>query len=129
MYLLLYANYLLYSLALVSARFAREFPLRSLPALALYSLAILLLGLFAIFWQQILKKMPLTIAYAHRVITILYGFVFSVILFSEEIGFTMFLGAGIIVCGVILMSSGEPKAKPDNEGGNSITSPPDEVRP
>jgi len=102
-YLLLYSCYFLYSLALLSARFAAEFDLMSFAALALYVLSFLLLGTFAIGYQQVLKQLPLNIAYFNRVVTIFYAMVFGVILFNEAITLNMIFGAIIIVIGVMMV--------------------------
>jgi len=102
-YILVYGCYLLYSLAMVAASFAGLHPLSSINAIALYFLAFVLLGIFALIWQQVLKYMPLTAAYANRAVTIIYGMIFGAVLFGEEISWTMLLGASIIICGIVLM--------------------------
>ena len=102
-YALLYGSYLIYSLSLVSARFAADHPLISFTAMALYGFAFLLLGIFAVIWQQVLKQMPLTTAYANRAITIFYAMIWGALLFSEKVSWNMILGSIIIVCGVVLV--------------------------
>lgn len=102
MYTSLYGCYLIYSLSLVSARFAAEHPLFSLASISLYVIGFLLLGIFALIWQQVLKRVPLTMAYANRAITIIYGMVWGALLFAENISWNMLLGAIIIMFGVML---------------------------
>jgi len=102
-HILLYTCYLVYSLSLVAAKFAGEHPLVSLPALSLYGVSFFLLGFFAIIWQQVLKVMPLTMAYANRAVVILYGMMWGALLFAEEIRWNMIIGAIIIAGGVVLM--------------------------
>ena len=102
-YVSMYLCYFVYSISLVVAKFAGGYPLFSIKALGLYFLAFVLLGVFALIWQHILKRIPLTTAYANRAVTILYGMAFGAALFSEKISWNMILGATIIVCGIVLM--------------------------
>ena len=101
----IYACYLIYSLSLVAAKFAGGYPLFSINAIGLYFMAIVCLGFFALVWQQVLKSMPLTVAYANRAVTIIYGMLFGAVLFSERITWNMILGAVVILCGIVLMVS------------------------
>ena len=102
-YMPIYACYLIYSLSMVAAKFAGEYPIASVYAIGFYGLAFILLGCFALIWQQILKRVPLTAAYLNRAVTVLYGMVFGAILFSEQITWNMVIGAIIIICGVVVM--------------------------
>ena len=102
-YVMLYTGYFIYSLSLVAAKLAGDYPVVSINAASLYFLAFIFLGAFAIVWQQVLKRLPLTTAYANRAITILFGMVFGAALFAERISWNMILGAVIVVCGIALM--------------------------
>ncbi|MCL2222458.1 MAG: EamA family transporter [Oscillospiraceae bacterium] len=102
-YAVIYLCYLLYSITMVVAKFAGEHPIYSMQALGLYALAFTLFGCFAIIWQQVLKRLPLTVAHANRAVTILYGMIFGAVLFSETISLNMIIGALIIVAGIVLM--------------------------
>lgn len=100
---MLYLNFIILSLSLVSANYASYHPLFSFPAASFYGLSFILLGGFSIVWQQILKHIPLTIAYTNRSITILLGMVWGALLFAEKITWNMILGCVIIMTGVVMM--------------------------
>ena len=102
-YLALYLCYIIYSLGLVSSKFAGGYPLLSIQALGLYGLAFFILGVFALVWQQILKYLPLTIAHANRAVVIPLGMLWGVLLFDEIVTWNMLFGIMIIVCGVVCM--------------------------
>jgi len=104
-YTVMYVNFIIYSLCLVVANFAGQHPLFSFNALALYFVAFFLLGVYAIVWQQVLKHMPLTIAYTSKAVTIVFGMFWGVILFSERITLQMIIGVTIIISGVLLVVS------------------------
>ena len=48
-----------------------------------YGIIIALLGVYAIVWQQIIKRLPLTTAYSNRAVTIVWGIIWGA-LFSGK---------------------------------------------
>ena len=65
-----------------------------------YGGVFLLLGIYAIVWQQLLKHISLTTAFCNKAVTIVWGMLWGVLIFSETITWNMILGAGIVVAGV-----------------------------
>jgi len=70
---------------------------------AIYATMIFILGVYAILWQQILKKLPLNVAYANKSVTLAWGMIFGSLIFNEKITVTNVIGAIIVLIGVILM--------------------------
>jgi len=68
-----------------------------------YALVILDLGVYAIVWQQIIKRLPLTTAYANKAITIVWGILWGIIFFGEQLKWNMIVGAIIVIVGVIVV--------------------------
>ena len=68
---------------------------------------IALLGAYAIGWQQVIKRLPLTYAYANKAVTVLWGIVWGVLLFHERVSPLKILGALIVLSGVVLFSLAE----------------------
>lgn len=60
---------------------------------------------YAIAWQQILKRMPLTVAYANKPVSLIWGMVWGTLIFKEGITWKMILGAVIIFAGICLVVS------------------------
>ena len=71
---------------------------------ALYGGVLCLLGLYAIGWQQILKRMPLTTAFSNKAVTIVWGIIWGALFFFEPITLPKAIGALLIIAGVILFS-------------------------
>lgn len=69
-----------------------------------YGIIILLLGLYAIGWQQIIKRLPLTMAFSNKAVTIVWGIIWGMIFFSEKITVGKVAGAILVIIGVILFS-------------------------
>ena len=76
----------------------------SLRFILLYGAVIFLLGVYAVFWQQIIKNMPLTAAYANRAVTVFWGMVWGLIIFREKITFGKAAGAALVIAGIILFA-------------------------
>ena len=58
---------------------------------------------YAIIWQQILKRMPLTVAYANRPVTLIWGIIWGALIFGEKVTWNMIAGAAIIFAGIYLV--------------------------
>ena len=70
----------------------------------------MLLGIYAICWQQIINRLPLTTAYANRAVTVVWGMVWGVIVFKEQLGFLQVVGGIIVLIGVALFASSDSDA-------------------
>lgn len=69
-----------------------------------YFLIFLLLGLYAVVWQQILKRIPLTKAYANRAIAVVWGIIWGLIFFKESVTTGKIAGAVLIIAGIVLFA-------------------------
>ena len=65
---------------------------------------------YAIIWQQILKRMPLTVAYANRPVTLIWGIIWGALIFGEKVTWNMIAGAAVIFAGIYLVT-GEDSEK------------------
>ena len=72
-----------------------------------YAGMIALLGIYAIGWQQVIKRLPLTFAYANKAVTVAWGIVWGMLLFNERVSPLKLLGALIVLAGVALFSLAE----------------------
>lgn len=101
---LLYLAFIIYSFISVLAKYAAlqdNFFIR----LIYIAGEILLLGIYAVFWQQTLKRFPLVVAMSNKGITVILGLVWSVLLFNEVVTIWNILGTCIIFLGIWLVSS------------------------
>lgn len=101
----------LYSLSSLCSKFASSLPFFSFKWCALYALLIFFLGIYAILWQQLLKVLPLNLAYANKAVTLLWGMLFGVLIFKETVTLTNILGGLIVLAGVVVMVTDRPKAQ------------------
>jgi len=99
-FLFLHIVLIMYSVGAIFSKIAASKEFLSLQFIFYYGLVIVVLFLYAILWQQILKKLPLTIAFANKAIVVVWGIIWGKLLFGEIIKLNMVIGAIIIVVGI-----------------------------
>lgn len=105
-FIFLHIILLMYSCCGICSKQAALAPFLSFRFFIFYGLVIIILGIYAILWQQVLKHLPLTVAFANKAVTIIWGMVWGALLFQEVITFKMLLGAVIVIAGVIVVVTG-----------------------
>ena len=101
----LQALLILFSFANVLSKKASGYPFLSIPFCLFYGGMIALLGLYAVGWQQVIKRIPLTTAYANRAVCTFWTLLWSVLFFGEQITLGKVLGVAVVVTGVLLYTS------------------------
>lgn len=101
---LLYFDFIVYSLVSVLAKFASTQENLVMVGVLITG-EFVLLGIYAILWQQILKKFSLVMAMSNKGITVILGLIWSVLLFDEAVTLFNILGACIIMTGIWVVSS------------------------
>lgn len=96
-----------YSLLGVLSKFAAVHPFLSPRFCLCYSGIIAILGVYALGWQQIIKRMPLTTAFANKAVTVVWGLVLGTLIFHEPITQGKIVGGLLIMAGVVLFSTGK----------------------
>ena len=107
---ILHAIVFLYSVSELVMKLASAQPFLSFKWCALYALVIFILGVYAVIWQQILKKLPLNLAYANKSLTLVWGTLLGALVFDEAVTASKVIGAAIVLLGVILMVGGSSEA-------------------
>ena len=102
-FIILHFELLIYSLGCICSKLAGQYDFLSFWFIFFYGLVILNLGVYAIVWQQIIKKLPLNTAYSNKAVTIAWGILWGFLFFQETIKWNMILGAIIVVIGVIIV--------------------------
>lgn len=102
-YVYLHILLLCYSFCGVFSKLASQNEFLSTKFIIFYGISILILGIYAIFWQQILKKFSLTTAFFNKAVTIIWGMLWGIIFFKETITLNMIIGAIIVLVGVGLV--------------------------
>lgn len=106
-YVLLHGVLLIFSLGSVVSKLAAGQAFLSLPFILLYGSLILILGIYALAWQQVIKRLPLTTAFANKAVTVLWGLVWGMLLFGEKLTLGKALGCIMIMAGILLFAAGD----------------------
>lgn len=75
----------------------------SLPFIGLYVAEIFILFVYAILWQQVLKRLPLTLAFANKSVSMIWATTWGVLFFNEVVNTQMLIGIGIVLVGVLIV--------------------------
>lgn len=104
-FILLHVILCIYSVGSVFSKFASKQVFLSVKFLLFYGLVIFILFVYAILWQQVLKKISVTTAFANKSVVVIWGMIWGNILLGEKITINMIIGAVIIFGGVYLVVS------------------------
>lgn len=68
-----------------------------------YVIEIMIIGIYALVWQQIIKKFDISVAYSNKGSLIIWTFIWAVLIFHEKITTFNLIGAVIIIAGIVLV--------------------------
>lgn len=114
-YLLLHLLLAAFSFNGVFSKLASQYPFLSVKFILFYGCSIMVLGIYAIGWQQVIKHLPLTTAYANRAVTVVWGIVWGVLLFHEQLNAPKVIGALVVLAGVALFAWADNRSSQENE--------------
>ena len=96
---------LCYALSTVMQKLAAQQDFLSLRFLLCAAGMFFFLGVCALGWQQVLKRLPLTVAYAtSKAVVFLWMLVFGALLFHERVSVRQLLGCALLMAGVVLFA-------------------------
>lgn len=104
---LLHIMLMIYSMSGICSKMASQQQFLSAKFCFYYALIILLLGFYAIGWQQIIKRLPLTTAFANKAVTVVWGLVWGCVFFQENITFGKLAGAVLVIVGVVIFAKAD----------------------
>ncbi len=95
---------ILYTTSGICSKMTSNYPALSFMWLFWIGLEVAALGMYAIFWQQIIKRVDLSVAYANRAFAIFWSTLWAVILFKEKITPANAIGIIVIFLGILLVN-------------------------
>ena len=107
----------LFSVSGIFSKLAAGEDMLSMRWIMFYGVILFILFVYAIAWQQIIKKMPIVTAYANKAVMVIWGIVWGYIFFGEPVTVQKIIGAVIIIAGVYFVVTGDEYAgeKEDSE--------------
>ena len=108
-YIALHLMLLFYSSVGVLGKLASRYEFLSTTFVLLYGVEMIVLCIYAVAWQQFIKRMPLSVAYANRAVMIIWGCVWGIIIFHEHLTAGKIAGGLLVLCGVVLYGIADGK--------------------
>lgn len=103
-YIQLHLNILLFSLTSVFSKAASvQYNKHGLSSPQLYLFLFLMVancGVYAIAWQQVIKKFSLSTAYANKSVYLLWSQIWAVVIFHENLSIQNIIGILVVLIGV-----------------------------
>lgn len=105
--LMLQAVFFIYSINSIVAKLASSQESFSTGFILLYGLEAAILGVYAVLWQQIIKKFELSIAYANKAVVLIWAMIWGSFLFNEQITLPKVAGILLVISGIVVLNSGK----------------------
>lgn len=106
-YIVLNVMFFIYSLVSVLGKMAARENEVNIRFLVYYGSSLVVMGIYALFWQQIIKKLSLMTAYANRAVVIIWGLLWSCVFFGDTITYGKIAGIFLIIVGIVLFAQSE----------------------
>lgn len=101
----LQAVVVIYTISSVMAKTASMHKNNKMLFLIFFGLEFVMLGVYAILWQQMIKRFELSVAYANRAMAILWSMIWAVIFFHDQITVRNLSGVAIVIAGIMLINT------------------------
>ena len=95
----------IYTLSTVCAKFASGQEFMSFQFILYYGIEMMILGVYAIIWQQLLRKFDVSIAYANKAMGLLWSIVWAILIFNDTITIKNVIGVLIVIIGTIIVNN------------------------
>ncbi len=107
MILFLQIAVIIYTFAGVFGKFAGQHQFLSLGFIFWFGCEFLVLGIYAVLWQQIIKRVDLSVAYVNRSLALVWSMLWAFLFFTEDSQITAsnLIGVAIIIIGTMIVNS------------------------
>ena len=93
-----------YACTAIFTKMASRQEMLSWPYLLWIAGAVGVIGVYALLWQQLIARMPLSTAYMFKGTSLIFVLLISALLFGEAITMTNIIGSVIIIFGIVLFA-------------------------
>ncbi len=88
----------------IAAKLAASQELFSPDFCLFYGVEILILGIYAVFWQQVIKRFELSAAYANRAMVLVWSMLWAAVVFHEKLTARNLLGILLVIAGTVIVN-------------------------
>lgn len=95
---------MIYACVGICTKMASLQPTGSWPYLLWFGGAVAIIALYALLWQQVLRRIELSTAYMFKGTTLIFTMLIAALLFGEHITTTNIVGSLMIVTGIVILA-------------------------
>ena len=95
---------MIYACVGICTKMASQQPTGSWPYLLWFGGAVAIIALYALLWQQVLRRIELSTAYMFKGTTLIFTMLIAALLFGEHITTANIIGSLIIVTGIVILA-------------------------
>lgn len=101
-YLSLVGINLIYACTAIFTKSASQHQFLSLHYILCLVGAVAVMGVYALLWQQVIKRMPIAEAYMFKGTSLIFVLLLSALIFGEVITLSNIIGAIVIIVGIVI---------------------------
>ena len=94
-----------YTFSGVSGKVASAAELLSPEFLIFFGVQVLILAVYALMWQQVIKRVPLSLAYANRAVALIWSMLWAVVFFHEGVSLQNIIGVLTVIAGTVIVNT------------------------
>ena len=96
---------IIYTFSSIIAKVASGTEPFSLQFILFYGADVAVLGIYALLWQQMIKRFPLSVAYANRSMALCWSLLWSILIFGNEVTPQNLAGILLVIAGTWIVNS------------------------
>ncbi len=96
---------MIYTFSSIIAKMASGTEPFSLQFILFYGADVAVLGIYALLWQQMIKRFPLSVAYANRSMALCWSLLWSILIFGNEVTPQNLAGILLVIAGTWIVNS------------------------
>lgn len=104
--LLLQGVVIIYTVSSVMSKMASASGGSAARFLFFFGMEFVMLGIYAVLWQQMIKRFELSVAYANRSMAVAWSMVWASVFFHDEITVQNIMGVLLVVAGIVIINTG-----------------------
>ncbi|MBQ3832064.1 MAG: EamA family transporter [Bacteroidales bacterium] len=81
---------------------ASDYSFPSVPYILCLVAAVTVMGVYALLWQQVIKRMPIAEAYMFKGTSLIFVLLLSALIFGEAITLSNIIGVVVIIVGIVI---------------------------
>ena len=103
----------IYTLNGIIAKFSAGAEVVSFKWICFFAGEVGVLGIYAVLWQQIIKRFELSVAYANRAMAIMWSAIWAIVIFHERLKVNNIIGILLVLVGTLFVNTESNKEKQD----------------